>query len=131
MVQLLCRTVKLSWFDHETHRGIIEDAKAFLEKGTSAHYHLALKILNTLVQVLMGAVGSSDVGWQDRGTTQAVLLESAAILTCTVLCLAQEMNLATPGRTLTQQRKTAINFRDTCLFKVFQLSLYTLQVRES
>ena len=37
------------------------------------------------------------------------------------------MNLATPGRTLTQQRKTAINFRDTCLYKVFQLSLYTLQ----
>ena len=41
--------------------------------------------------------------------------------------LVQEMNLATPGRTLTQQRKTAINFRDTCLYKVFQLSLYTLQ----
>lgn len=88
MVQLLCRTVKLGWFDHDSHRSIVEDTKKFLEKGTSAHYLLGLRILNTLVQ---------------------------------------EMNLATPGRTLTQQRKTAINFRDTSLFKVFQLSLYTLQ----
>jgi exportin-7 len=66
----------------------VEETKTFLEKGTSAHYLLGLRILNTLVQ---------------------------------------EMNLTTPGRTLTQQRKTAINFRDSCLFKVFQLSLYSLQ----
>ncbi|GAX79235.1 hypothetical protein CEUSTIGMA_g6675.t1 [Chlamydomonas eustigma] len=88
MVQLLCRTVKLGWLDHETHKSIVEETKTFLEKGTSAHYLLGLRILNTLVQ---------------------------------------EMNLTTPGRTLTQQRKTAINFRDSCLFKVFQLSLYSLQ----
>ena len=51
MVQLLCRTVKLGWFDHDSHRSIVEDTKAFLEKGTSAHYLLGLRILNTLVQV--------------------------------------------------------------------------------
>lgn len=89
IVQLLCRTVKLGWFDHETHRTIVDDTKrAFLDKGTPAHYLLGLRVLNTLVQ---------------------------------------EMNLATPGRTVTQQRKTAINFRDNCLFKVFQLSLVALR----
>lgn len=89
IVQLLCRTVKLGWFDHDTHRSIVDDTKrTFLDKGLPAHYLLGLRILNTLVQ---------------------------------------EMNLATPGRTLTQQRKTAINFRDACLFKVFQLSLVALK----
>mmetsp|Transcript_8801 Transcript_8801/g.18815 ORF Transcript_8801/g.18815 Transcript_8801/m.18815 type:complete len:1064 (-) Transcript_8801:979-4170(-) len=88
LVQLLCRTVKLGWSDHDTHRNIVEDCKAFLEKGTSAHYLLALRMLNTLVQ---------------------------------------EMNLPTYGRTLTQHRKIAVSFRDTCLFKVFQLSLMALQ----
>lgn len=83
IVQLLCRTVKLGWFDHESHRTIVDDTKRlFLEKGMPGHYLLGLRILNTLVQ---------------------------------------EMNVATPGRTLTQQRKTAINFRDSCLFKARRL----------
>lgn len=51
LVQLLCRTAKLGWFDHDAHRAIVEDAKRFLEKGTPAHYLVGLRILNTIVQV--------------------------------------------------------------------------------
>ena len=35
LVQLLCRTSKLCWFDDEHFRSIVDDAKTFLEKGTS------------------------------------------------------------------------------------------------
>lgn len=34
LVQLLCRTTKLCWFDDDNFRNIVEDAKAFLTKGT-------------------------------------------------------------------------------------------------
>ncbi|CAL8462392.1 g1925 [Coccomyxa elongata] len=52
LVQLLCRTTKLCWFDDDHFRTIVEDAKAFLTKGTGGspgHYLLGLKILNMLV----------------------------------------------------------------------------------
>lgn len=49
MVQLLCRTTKLCWFDDDHHRNIVEDAKCFLEKGLGPHYLLGLKILTMLV----------------------------------------------------------------------------------
>ena len=49
MVQLLCRTTKLGWFDDDQHRNIVEDAKQFLAKGLGPHYLLGLKILNMLV----------------------------------------------------------------------------------
>ena len=48
VVQLLCRTTKLGWFD-DHQRTIVEDAKRFLEKGSMEHYLLGLKILNSLV----------------------------------------------------------------------------------
>ena len=35
LVQLLCRTTKLCWFDDDHFRSIVEDAKAFLAKGSS------------------------------------------------------------------------------------------------
>ena len=34
LVQLLCRTTKLCWFDDDHFRSIVEDAKAFLAKGS-------------------------------------------------------------------------------------------------
>jgi hypothetical protein len=49
LVQLLCRTTKLAWFDSDHHRNIVDDAKVFLEKGTPSHYLLGLKILHALV----------------------------------------------------------------------------------
>lgn len=92
LVQLLCRTAKLGWFDADTHRQIVEDAKRFLERGAKEpspqHYLVGLRILHTIVQ---------------------------------------EMNQATPGRTLTQHRKAAVNFRDTALLRAFQASLMALQ----
>mmetsp|Transcript_22610 Transcript_22610/g.49084 ORF Transcript_22610/g.49084 Transcript_22610/m.49084 type:complete len:1118 (-) Transcript_22610:1693-5046(-) len=41
--------------------------------------------------------------------------------------LVDELNIPTTGRTLTQHRKTSVSFRDTNLFKVFQLGLTTLK----
>ncbi|EFJ44129.1 hypothetical protein VOLCADRAFT_65225 [Volvox carteri f. nagariensis] len=90
LVTLLCRTAKLGWFDSDSHRAIVEDAKRFLEKGTPAHYLVGLRILNTIVQ---------------------------------------EMNQATPGRTLTQHRKAAVNFRDTALLRAFQVSYLSSAAR--
>ncbi|CAM9433151.1 unnamed protein product, partial [Chrysoparadoxa australica] len=41
--------------------------------------------------------------------------------------LVEELNLPISGRTLPQHRKTAVSFRDLCLFKVFQISLTALK----
>ncbi len=63
LVQLLCRIIKLAWFDSDAAKAIVAECQQLLEKGSPGHYLLSLKILNMLVQ---------------------------------------EMNTATPGRTLTQ-----------------------------
>eukprot|EP00854_Cymbomonas_tetramitiformis_P016305 gene16305-19350_t len=53
LVQLLCRTTKLGWFDTDTataampHHEIVQDVMKFLQAGPS-HYYLGLKILNQL-----------------------------------------------------------------------------------
>ena len=42
LVQLLCRTTKLCWFDDDAFRNIVDDAKQFLEKvgaRPSPHLH--------------------------------------------------------------------------------------------
>jgi len=53
LVQLLCRMTKLCWFDDDAFHNIVDDAKTFLEKGStggsSGHYLLGLKILVLLV----------------------------------------------------------------------------------
>ena len=41
--------------------------------------------------------------------------------------LVSEMNSPTVGRSLTQHRKIAVNFRDASLYKVFQLALAALR----
>ena len=35
MVQLLCRTTKLCWYDDDAFRTVVDDAKAFLAKGST------------------------------------------------------------------------------------------------
>lgn len=45
--------------------------------------------------------------------------------------LVDELNIPTNGRTLMQHRKTSVSFRDISLFKVFQISLTTLQQLKS
>ncbi|PSC72660.1 exportin-7 isoform X2 isoform A [Micractinium conductrix] len=92
LIQLLCRMTKLGWFEDDAYRGLADEARNFLEKGTTggsqAHYLLGLRILNMLVS---------------------------------------EMNSPTAGRSLTQHRKIAVNFRDQSLYKVFQLALTALR----
>ena len=84
LVQLLCRTTKLCWFDDDQHRGIVDDAKKFLHMNSFNHYLIGLRVLNQLVA---------------------------------------EMNQPIPGRSLTQHRKCAVNFRDLGLLSIFQTSL--------
>ena len=36
LVQLLCRTTKLCWFDEDRFRGIVQDAQQLLDKGSQA-----------------------------------------------------------------------------------------------
>ena len=51
LVQLLCRTAKLAWFDSDAAKALVDDAKGHLERPASpAHYLLGLKILRDLVQ---------------------------------------------------------------------------------
>lgn len=38
LIQLLCRTVKLGWFEADSHRALLDDARRFLEKGSVEHY---------------------------------------------------------------------------------------------
>lgn len=65
LVQLLCRTAKLGWFDADTHRQIVEDAKRFLERGAKEpspqHYLVGLRILHTIVQVGTRRRGVTDL----------------------------------------------------------------------
>lgn len=61
LVQLLCRMTKLCWFDDDMFQNIVEDAKTFLEKGStggsSGHYLLGLKILVLLVGEMNQPIG--------------------------------------------------------------------------
>lgn len=36
LVQLLCRTVKLAWMDHDTHRTIVDDCKVCVPPAREA-----------------------------------------------------------------------------------------------
>jgi len=45
--------------------------------------------------------------------------------------LVDELNIPINGRTLMQHRKTSVSFRDISLFKIFQISLTTLQQLQS
>jgi hypothetical protein len=117
-VQLLCRTVKLGWFDHDCHRSIVDDCKTLMDKNSPAHYLLGLRILNTLVQVR--------VMHGNARQYEAPNLLSCTTTCCSTCCL-QEMNSPTAGRTLTQHRKVAVNFRDSTLLRIFQASLAALR----
>lgn len=49
LILLLCRTVKLGWFDDDNQRDIVQDAAKFMEQASVEHYFLGLKILTQLV----------------------------------------------------------------------------------
>ena len=53
ILQLVCRMMKLGWFEDEAMRGIADEGKLFLEKrsdgGPGVHYFLGLKLLSMAV----------------------------------------------------------------------------------
>lgn len=77
------------------------------------------------------------LGWFDDATHRELTEDVTKFLQATVdHCvlglkilnqLVDELNVPTPGGTLTQHRKTSVSFRDLCLYKVFQLGLTTLR----
>ena len=81
------------------------------------------------------------LGWFDDATHRELTEDVTKFLQATVNhCilglkilnqLVDELNIPTNGRTLMQHRKTSVSFRDLCLFKVFQISLTTLQQLQS
>jgi exportin-7 len=38
VVQLLCRTVKLAWFDSDAAKAIVDDCKALMERGSPGNH---------------------------------------------------------------------------------------------
>ncbi len=77
------------------------------------------------------------LGWFDDAQHRELVEEVDKFLHATVdYCivglrilnqLVDELNLPTSGRTLTMHRKTAVSFRDLCLFNIFKIALSTLQ----
>ncbi|GAB4820934.1 hypothetical protein N2152v2_007980 [Parachlorella kessleri] len=131
LIQLLCRTTKLGWFDDDAYRTVVDDAQKLLEKGTQLEkcpsplekgtqvgmplnkFEKGTQLGLLGVQYLMGTQGPSPPHY----------LLGLRILNM----LVSEMNNPTPGRSLTQHRKIAVSFRDLSLYKVFQLSLTALR----
>ncbi len=61
-----------------------------------------------------------------RSQFDGVCMSYVCVCVCVYVSRTQEMNTPTPGRTLTQHRKVAVNFRDSALLRIFQLSLTSL-----
>ena len=77
------------------------------------------------------------LGWFDGGEHYEVIEEFSKFLQAQadhhvvglrlLNSLVEEMNSPTAGRTLTLHRKTAVSFRDSCLYQAFKISISTLQ----
>ena len=50
LITLLSRIIKLSWYDHDQFRGVIDDARNLMQMNTTEHVYLGLKLLNVLTQ---------------------------------------------------------------------------------
>lgn len=99
-------------------------------QGTSLPPFLVTQLVQLLCRV-------TKLGWFEADTHKELVddacrfLQGAppmAILGVKILTmLVQEMNQPLPKRSLTEHRKTAVNFRDNGLFKIFQVSLTSLK----
>ena len=63
LVQLLCRTTKLCWFDDDAFRNIVDDAKQFLEKVSLTTSVLPCTVeLGRAQSVLAGSIPAHEYG---------------------------------------------------------------------
>ncbi|MEW5298899.1 MAG: hypothetical protein WDW36_001972 [Sanguina aurantia] len=94
LIQLLCRTTKLGWFDHDSHRVLVDEAQALMDRNSPPHFLLALRILHTLVQEMNTPTAG-------RTLTQhrkiAVHFRDAALLKTFTTALAALKQLHTSG----------------------------------
>jgi len=94
LVQLLCRTVKLGWFDHDSHRNIVEDCKVLMDKGSPPHYLLSLRILNTLVMEMNSPTPGRTLTQHRKA---AVSFRDGALLRVFTLSLGALADMASKG----------------------------------
>jgi len=97
LVQLLCRVVKLGWFENEGHRECPQDVRKFLEQESPVHVYLGLRILCQLVAEMNTPCPGRSLT-QHRKT--AVSFRDTAlcdIFTWAISCLASVTGAALPS----------------------------------
>ena len=87
VIMLLVKVVKMSWFDHDSHKNIVDDVLSFFNISIG---HCFIGIL-TLEQIIV------------------------------------EMTYVNKGKTLIQNRRISVNFRDKCLLQVYGTSITLLK----
>ena len=135
LMQLVCRMTKLGWAEDDAFRGVVDDANALLTKGSSvgAPRRLALPgaaLLGPPCLARLPCATCPSLPPLRRPSPLSTQGGSAPhyLLGLRLLgLLVAEMNAPTPGRSLTQHRKVAVGFRDSALYRVFQLSLAALR----
>ena len=166
LVQLLCRTTKLCWFDDDHFKMIVDDAKTLLAKGSSGmpvwpyaapllpplprpshHFRFRadfcrLDVASCAIRTLCGRYQPGASGeavhlctktaTECCGGRQACLVVQGVqghyLLGLRILhMLVAEFNQPTSGRTMTMHRKLAVAFRDSSLFKIFQVAIAAMQ----
>lgn len=140
LVQLLCRMTKLCWFDDDTFQSIVDDAKTFLEKGSSGgssgHYLLGLKILVLLVGEMNQPIGGRTLTSHRKA---AISFRDTRLFSVFQLALTALRQLAAAPKPDTKLQDQAVNlalatlsfdFVGTCLDESSE-DLGTIQVPSS
>lgn len=120
LVQLLCRTVKLGWFDNDSHRNIADESKGLLEKGSPTHFLLALKILNMLVAEMNQATPGRTLTQHRKIAISFRDLQLFKIFQMSLLALRQMLTSGADEKLKDQGLQLALNclsfdFVGTCL----------------
>ncbi|GMH42848.1 hypothetical protein BSKO_10767 [Bryopsis sp. KO-2023] len=120
LIQLLCRTTKLGWFENEQQRTIVDSAKQLLERGgqgSPQHYLLGLKILSALV---------SDMNQQPKRTGKVLQVhrktavafrdrELYKIFQIAITCLRQLKDTLTEQETEKKLKEQSLQLALVCL----------------
>jgi exportin-7 len=110
MLRLVSRITKLCWFDHDQHRRIVSDCKAFFQKNTPGHYCIGLMLLKAVVQEIHTPLPGRNA-MQHRKT--AVSFRDLALLDIFTSALAALRDQRASSDTMIQ--KQSLQLAVTCL----------------
>lgn len=113
ILKLLCRIIKLGWFDITYPTGSAEGSNIHSGHGVSSSALSTTNhqyILNNITQFLC----HNDINYLVIG--MKILVQ-----------LVNEMNIPITGKTLTQHRKVAVSFRDNLLYPIFIIGVNVLR----